>query len=126
MSWATKGTLVSLARAKVSKKGIEWTEKNPIGDYRIDGNKNGIFLLTANVMELPKGRKTAVTLTAQMRPTDRTALIKVNPEIYKVATVTGPVILDQFDDGSITLMITPKTDLDLVDLDYIVKLLIEG
>jgi hypothetical protein len=117
--YGTKGMLVTLANKKLVKTGVAGV------DYVIDGNLNGLFLLTADVLELPKGRKTAVTLTTQVRPTDRTALIKVNPEIYRVATVTGPFILDQFDDGIITLMITPKMDIDLVDLDYIVKILVE-
>ena len=59
MSFATKGTLVSLARAKVSKKGIEWTEKSPVGDYRIDGNKNG---QTRKISTLSGGEKFMVSL----------------------------------------------------------------
>ena len=119
--FAKRGPLVSLAQRKVQ---VLRGEKEL--DYKIDGNRGGVFLYTADQEQLTKGKKHIITLIAQLRPTDRFLAVKVNPELYRLATVTGPNWIDQEDDGSIVLNIIPRVDINLAELEYIVKLLVEG
>ena len=119
--FSRKGPMVSLAQRKVQISG----GKKDI-DYKIDGTRNGIFLYTADKEQLTKGKKHVIILTCSVRPTDRHIAVKVNPELYRVAAVTGPTWIDPEDIGEIVLTITPRIDIDLGTLDYIVKLLVEG
>lgn len=119
--FARKGPMVSIAQRKlIISKGVKDV------DYKIDGTKNGVFLYTADKEQLTKGKKHVIILTCNVRPADRYVAIKVNSELYRLATVTGPAWLDSEDTGEIVLNITPRIDMDLGSLDYIVKLLIEG
>lgn len=120
MSFARKGALVSIATRKLQITG----EKDL--DYTIDGHRNGVLLHTADTEQLTKGKKHVILLTSTVRPADRTVLVKVNNELHKSAVVTGTSILDPDDTGEIVLSITPRVDLNLGDLDYIVKLVVEG
>ncbi len=119
--FARRGTFVSVAQRKVQilegEKGI---------DYDIAGTRSGILLYTADKEQLTKGKKHVIMLVSKVRPTDRHLAVKVNPEIYRLATVTGPTWIDPEDAGEIVLNIVPRVDMDLGSLDYIVKLLVEG
>lgn len=118
--FARRGSLTSIATRRIDIQG----EKDV--DYSIDGVKNGIYLYTADQMELVKTKRQLITLNAVVRPADqRTLVVKVNPKLYEVAQVSHPIFIEQEDTGVITLAITPKTNLDLAELDYLVKLLVE-
>ncbi len=107
----------------IKQLGTDYTE-DP--DFHVDGNHNGIFLLTADKMLLEKGRRQTVTLTTWVRPLDRLLAIKVNPKLYSVADISAPTWIDPADSGEIVLSITPREDVDLGEYDHIVKLLIES
>jgi hypothetical protein len=109
----------------IATRKLQITGKKDL-DYRIDGQKNGVFLLTANKEQLTKGKKHVIILVSQVRPTDRHVAVKINPEIVKAASVDGTRWLDRDEVGEIILNITPRVDLDLSSLEYIVKLLVEG
>ena len=122
MMFATRGAMVSLANRKLSISGGE-----PDLDYKIDGNKNGVFLFTADKENLVKGKSQSLTLITRVRPLGLFNLaVKVNAELYRHCKVSAPVWVDSDDTGEIILNITPRVDIDLCSLDYIVKLLIEG
>ncbi len=115
-----KGSFVSLANRKVRLEGHEGT------DYTVNGVVSGILLHTCDTEYLVKNKRHVVNLNARAVPTDRCLGVKVNPYLYKVAMVTGPAWIDPEDDGEIRLVITPRVDVDLSSMDYIVKLLVEG
>ena len=117
MTYARKGILVSLANKKIHYEGES---------YKVDGVSGAIILTSADNMELVKGRRNVIRLSAKVRPLDsRTLTIKIHNDIYKKAVVSGPSLIDQYDDGEIVLTITPRVDMDLNDLEYILKLLVE-
>jgi hypothetical protein len=119
--FAKRGPFVSIAQRKVAISGGERGV-----DYNIDGVKNGIFLYTADKEQLTKSKKHVIMLVCKARPADRHVAVKVNPELYRLASVTAPAWIDPDDTGEIVLNITPRVDIDLGSLDYIVKLLVEG
>lgn len=119
--FAKRGPMVSLAQRKVQ---ILQGERDV--DYKIDGNRGGIFLYTADKEQLTKSKKHVIMLVCKAKPADRFLAVKVNPELYRLATVTGPAWLDPEDPGEIVLNITPRVDINLASLEYIVKLLVEG
>jgi len=99
----------------------------PMVDYRIDGVTSSILLYTADLMTLTKGRRNKITLNATVRPLDgRVVAVKVNPVLYEDAMVSCPTWIDSTDSGVISLIIAPKTDIDLSEVDYICKILVEG
>ena len=119
--FARRGTMVSMANRR-----LQFTGGEAEVDYKIDGGRHGIYLYTADKESLTKGKKHVIMLTTKVRPTDRYLAVKVNPELHKLAVVTGPSWLDPDDSGDIVLNITPRVDVELGQLDYIVKLLVEG
>lgn len=119
--FARRGTLISVINRKVKiKSGVADL------DYTVDGHKNGILLHTADTEHLTKGKKHVIILTTQVVPMDRAILVKVNNALHKDAVVSGTTIIDSQDDGTIILSITPRKDIDLGSLEYIVKLMVEG
>lgn len=120
MLFARKGALVSIGTRKVKLTGDKGL------DYTIDGVKHGIYLHTSDSVLLPKNRKSIVTLTTTAIPADRVLAVKVNNDLYKTASITGPTYIDEFDDGVIVLTVIPREDIHLSEFDYIVKLLVEG
>jgi hypothetical protein len=112
---------VSIANRKVQITGGEREI-----DYRVCGVKNGIFLYTADTDHLTKSKRQVIILTSKVRPADRYLAVKVHPEILRVATVSGPAWIDPDDSGEIVLTVSPRKDLDLGSLEYIVKILVEG
>jgi len=107
----------------VCQMGDDYKE-NP--DFQISGSHHGIFLFTADVMELKRGKKSVVTLVTEVRPTDRNLAVKVNPALYVVADISAPSWIDPADTGQIVLTMLPREDLNLADFDHIVKLMLEG
>jgi hypothetical protein len=94
-------------------------------DYRVDGHKNAILLYSADTEFLAKGKRHVVTLKTSIRPRDRFLVVAANNELHKTGVVTGTTIVSPDDDGTIVLNITPRVDVDLGELDYIVKILVE-
>jgi hypothetical protein len=94
-------------------------------DYSVSTNARGVLLYTADKELLTKGKKHVIILVCKVVPVDRMVAVKVHSELYKSATVTGPSWIDPDDSGEIVLSITPRVDMNLAELDYIVKLFIE-
>ena len=118
--FAIKSTLVSIGQRKLK---IEGGERNV--DYTIDGQRNGIFIHSFDKEQLIKGKKYVIKAEVTVKPIARHVAVKVNPEIVAHASVTGTQWIDPDDEGFIILTVTPRVDLDLGSLDYVVKLLVE-
>lgn len=95
-------------------------------DFEPDGNKSAVLLYTADTEQLSKGKRHVITLNTKLRSYDRFMAISINNEIHKNAIVTGTTWIAPGDSGEIILNITPRVDMDLGSLDYIVKALVEG
>ena len=118
--FAIKSALVSIGQRKLKING---GERNI--DYTIDGQRNGIFIHSFDKEQLTKGKKHVIKAEMTVKPVARHVAVKVNPEIIMNATVSGTQWIDPDDEGYIILTVTPRVDLDLGSLDYIVKLLVE-
>ena len=116
-----KGPLTSAAIRKLEITGGEANI-----DYRACGHKNAILLFTADTEHLTKGKRHRIKLVTSVRPRDRFIAVAVNNELHDVATVTGTAWISPEDSGEIVLNITPRVDIDLGSMEYIVKLLVEG
>ena len=116
-----KGPLTSAA---VRKLEISGGEANI--DYKACGHRNAIVLFTADTEHLTKGKRHRIKLLTRVRPRDRFIAVAVNNELHDVAVVNGTAWISPEDSGEIILNITPRVDIDLGSLDYIVKLFVEG
>lgn len=118
---ARKGQLVSITNRKILISG---GQKDV--DYRVDAHNHGIYLLTADNDVLTKGKRYVIMLVTKVQPKDRISFVKINNELYKHAVVSGTRYIEPEDTGEVVLNITPRKDLNLNELSYICKVLVEG
>lgn len=110
----------------VSTRKIKFLAGKADVDYKVNVHKGGILLFTADKEQLEKGKRSKITLNTQLVPVDRILTVKINNEILEKAFVSGTSYIDQDDSGRIVLTITPRVDLNLLELDYICKILVES
>lgn len=119
--FAKKGGLISAVNRKVRfDAGVKDL------DYTVDGHKRGILLHTADKEHLTKGKRQVIILTTKVVPSDRILAVKIHNDLLRDAAVSGTAWIDPDDTGEIVLTVVPRKDIDLGQLEYICKILIEG
>jgi len=130
------GTMIarkSLFRSKLSRDvKIEGDyEKQPAEGF-IDFKKVNIRdKLTGVAIDLntviPSGMSILVTTEATISPRKSTlALVKYHPTLYRSGVVMGTSIIDVEDDGPVVFTFECLEDIDLSQLNYIVRIYLEG
>lgn len=130
------GTMIarkSLFRSKLSRDvRIEGDyEKQPAEGF-IDFKKvtlrdklTGVAIDVTTV--IPSGMSVLVTTEATISPRKSTlALVKYNPILYRSGVVMGTSIIDVEDNGPVIFTFECLEDIDLSQLDYIVRIYLEG
>ena len=96
------------------------------GEYVI--GLDGVYLskLKGDSAEIQAGETRHITLDCEVALIKNSmAYVQVNPVLWRMGTVTGPLILTD-KHNTIDLRLEADVDIDLAELEYVVKLLFEG
>ena len=100
-------------------------------DFDFDLKTGSLRLLTSDKEQLTKGSTQKVNLITKLSIAssfDRVMYVKLHPDLLGAGPTSAPAMID-VDDGedyTVSFWITPKVDVNINKLPYIVKLFVEN